>query len=183
MKPRLRRLMAAVRSSGRATDGSSPGRSAACRRTACRPYGIHALGGCAGGAPGGWGLGSRMAGNLGIPGGDCRCRGGRGDCARGGGAATLSAVVDSWPGHRRRCSALASSMCTVCGMDLSRRWRRTGRSCRPSWRFVLTLIGWPGRDRRSGAAVMKAATVRVEGRGGIWLVRAPLLLVVSWPAR
>ena len=131
----------------RATDGSSPGRSAACRRTACRPYRIHALGGCAGGAPGGRGLGSRMAGNLGIPGGDCRSRGGRSDCARGGGAATLSAVVDSWPGHRRAARRWPRRMCTACGMDLSRRWRRTGRSCRPSWRFVLTLIGWPGRDR------------------------------------
>ena len=38
-----------------------------------------------------------------------------------------------------------------------------------------------GTGPRSGAAVMKTATVRVEGRGGIWLVRAPLLLVVSGP--
>jgi competence protein ComEC len=38
-----------------------------------------------------------------------------------------------------------------------------------------------GSGPRSGAAVIKAATVRVEGRGGVWLVRAPLLLVVSGP--
>jgi competence protein ComEC len=34
---------------------------------------------------------------------------------------------------------------------------------------------------RPGAAVVKVATVRVEGRGGGWLVRAPVLLVVSGP--
>jgi competence protein ComEC len=34
---------------------------------------------------------------------------------------------------------------------------------------------------RPGAAVMKVATVRIEGRGGAWLVRAPVLLVVSGP--
>jgi competence protein ComEC len=34
---------------------------------------------------------------------------------------------------------------------------------------------------RPGAAVTKAATVRVEARGGAWLVRAPVLLVVSGP--
>jgi competence protein ComEC len=38
-----------------------------------------------------------------------------------------------------------------------------------------------GSGPRAGAAVMKAATVRLEGRGGAWLVRAPLLLVVSGP--
>jgi hypothetical protein len=38
-----------------ATGGSSPGRSAACPRTACSPYGTHDLGGCAGGCP--WRLG------------------------------------------------------------------------------------------------------------------------------
>jgi competence protein ComEC len=32
-----------------------------------------------------------------------------------------------------------------------------------------------------GAAVIKAATVRIEGRGGAWLVRAPVLLIVSGP--
>jgi competence protein ComEC len=31
------------------------------------------------------------------------------------------------------------------------------------------------------AAVMRSATVRVEGRGGSWLVRAPVLLIVSGP--
>jgi competence protein ComEC len=31
------------------------------------------------------------------------------------------------------------------------------------------------------AAVLKSATVRVEGRGGSWLVRAPVLLIVSGP--
>jgi competence protein ComEC len=34
---------------------------------------------------------------------------------------------------------------------------------------------------RPGAAVMKVATARIEGRGGAWLVRAPVLLVVSGP--
>jgi competence protein ComEC len=38
-----------------------------------------------------------------------------------------------------------------------------------------------GTGVRRGAAVMKAATVRIEGRGGAWLVRAPVLLVVSGP--
>jgi competence protein ComEC len=32
-----------------------------------------------------------------------------------------------------------------------------------------------------GAAVMKVVTIRLEGRGGSWLVRAPVLLVVSGP--
>ena len=31
------------------------------------------------------------------------------------------------------------------------------------------------------AAVLKAATVRVEGRGHVWLVRAPVLVVISGP--
>jgi competence protein ComEC len=34
---------------------------------------------------------------------------------------------------------------------------------------------------RAGAAVMKAATVRMAGRGQDWLVRAPVLVVVSGP--
>ena len=38
-----------------------------------------------------------------------------------------------------------------------------------------------GSGPRASAAVMKAATVRLAGRGGAWLVRAPLLLVVSGP--
>ena len=38
-----------------------------------------------------------------------------------------------------------------------------------------------GTGLRPGAAVMRATTVRVAGRGGEWLVRAPLLLVVSGP--
>jgi competence protein ComEC len=38
-----------------------------------------------------------------------------------------------------------------------------------------------GTAVRPGAAVIKAATVRIEGRGGAWLVRAPVLLVVSGP--
>jgi competence protein ComEC len=38
-----------------------------------------------------------------------------------------------------------------------------------------------GTGLRPGAAVMRAETVRVAGRGGGWLVRAPLLLVVSGP--
>ena len=33
----------------------------------------------------------------------------------------------------------------------------------------------------SEAAVMKAATMRIEGRGGLWLVRAPVLVLVSGP--
>jgi competence protein ComEC len=37
------------------------------------------------------------------------------------------------------------------------------------------------KGRTSGAAVMKAATVRVEGRGSAWRVRTPVLLVVSGP--
>ncbi len=38
-----------------------------------------------------------------------------------------------------------------------------------------------GTGVRPGAAVIKAAIVRIEGRGGAWLVRAPVLLVVSGP--
>jgi competence protein ComEC len=38
-----------------------------------------------------------------------------------------------------------------------------------------------GKGMTPGAAVMKAATVRVEGRGGAWRVKAPVLLVVSGP--
>lgn len=38
----------------------------------------------------------------------------------------------------------------------------------------------PGRAA-PGAAVMKAVIIRLEGRGGSWLVRAPVLLVVSGP--
>jgi competence protein ComEC len=38
-----------------------------------------------------------------------------------------------------------------------------------------------GRGVRPGAAVIRAAIVRIEGRGGAWLVRAPVLLVVSGP--
>ncbi len=34
---------------------------------------------------------------------------------------------------------------------------------------------------RPGAAVIRTAMVRIEGRGGAWLVRAPVLLVVSGP--
>jgi competence protein ComEC len=38
-----------------------------------------------------------------------------------------------------------------------------------------------GTGVRPGAAVIKAAIVRIEGRGGAWLVRAPVLLLVSGP--
>jgi competence protein ComEC len=38
-----------------------------------------------------------------------------------------------------------------------------------------------GTGVRPDAAVIKAAIVRIEGRGGAWLVRAPVLLVVSGP--
>ena len=38
-----------------------------------------------------------------------------------------------------------------------------------------------GTGVRPGAAVIKAATVRIEGRGAAWLVRAPVLLIVSGP--
>jgi competence protein ComEC len=38
-----------------------------------------------------------------------------------------------------------------------------------------------GTGVRPGAAVIKAVIVRIEGRGGAWLVRAPVLLVVSGP--
>jgi competence protein ComEC len=37
------------------------------------------------------------------------------------------------------------------------------------------------RGSAPDAAVLQSATVRIEGRGGSWLVRAPLLLVVSGP--
>jgi competence protein ComEC len=38
-----------------------------------------------------------------------------------------------------------------------------------------------GTGVRPDAAVIKAAIVRIQGRGGAWLVRAPVLLVVSGP--
>jgi competence protein ComEC len=38
-----------------------------------------------------------------------------------------------------------------------------------------------GTGVRPGAAVIEAAILRIEGRGGAWLVRAPVLLVVSGP--
>jgi competence protein ComEC len=38
-----------------------------------------------------------------------------------------------------------------------------------------------GTGIRPDAAVIKAAIVRIQGRGGTWLVRAPVLLVVSGP--
>jgi competence protein ComEC len=38
-----------------------------------------------------------------------------------------------------------------------------------------------GTGMRPDAAVIKAAIVRIQGRGGTWLVRAPVLLVVSGP--
>ena len=38
-----------------------------------------------------------------------------------------------------------------------------------------------GTGVRPHAAVIKAAVVRIQGRGGAWLVRAPVLLVVSGP--
>ena len=123
----------------RATDGSSPDRSAGCCRTVCKPYGFHPVGRCASSASGDRGLGSRMAGNLGILGGDCRSRGGRGDCARGVGAATLSAVVDSWPGHRRAalrrpCQRAPPTAwtCREAGDAPRDRVGRAGDSCRPS---------------------------------------------------
>ncbi|HTF41449.1 MAG TPA: ComEC/Rec2 family competence protein, partial [Propionibacteriaceae bacterium] len=38
-----------------------------------------------------------------------------------------------------------------------------------------------GTGMRPDAAVIKAAIVHIQGRGGTWLVRAPVLLVVSGP--
>jgi competence protein ComEC len=38
-----------------------------------------------------------------------------------------------------------------------------------------------GRGVSARAAVIRAATVRIEGRGGAWLVRVPVLIVVSGP--
>ena len=50
----------------------------------------------------------------------------------------------------------------------------------------LEIRGDPHRVAGGGvtaaaAAVMKAATVRIEGRGHAWLVRAPVLVVISGP--
>ena len=155
MKPRLRRLIGGRRAAaGRRLAARSPGRSAACRRTACSPYGtLHRLlGGCAGGAPGGWGLGGRMARNLGIPGGDCRGRGGR--------AIVLAAAV-------LRRSALLLTVGLVIAVAARRRPRRRASAAAWTCRGAGDASG-----NGVGRVEIRADPHRVAGTGlTVWRCR------------
>src|SRR4029450_1480372 len=46
---------------------------------------------------------------------------------------------------------------------------------------LVATDGTAGRAPVMQAAVVKAATVQLDGRGGLWRVRVPVLLIVSGP--
>ncbi len=168
-----------------AAAGQSAGQSAArsAARSVDRSVGTACTGSpgrCADGATGRCLLGVCLARNVRGPGWHCSSRDWPGGWSGGRGPPSLGAGIDCRSRHRIvLCAAVVDMHRLRHGPVAFLATHQAVVSADVEIRADPHRVAETGMT--SGAAVVRAAIVRIEGRGGSWLVRAPVLVIVSGP--